>query len=125
MDEEPELTNSALEREVTVDGLTVSIFIYRFETDDDWVLEVADHRGGSTVWDDRFPTDQAALDEALKAIEEDGIESFMVEDARELADALDRVVGLPETQAVSTKVQRNEPCPCGSGNKFKKCCGRS
>jgi hypothetical protein len=24
-----------------------------------------------------------------------------------------------------TKVGRNEPCPCGSGKKFKKCCGRS
>ncbi len=22
------------------------------------------------------------------------------------------------------KVGRNEPCPCGSGNKYKKCCGR-
>jgi uncharacterized protein YecA (UPF0149 family) len=22
------------------------------------------------------------------------------------------------------KVGRNEPCPCGSGKKFKKCCGR-
>jgi len=22
----------------------------------------------------------------------------------------------------STKVERNEPCPCGSGKKFKKCC---
>ncbi len=21
------------------------------------------------------------------------------------------------------KVGRNEPCPCGSGNKYKKCCG--
>jgi uncharacterized protein len=25
----------------------------------------------------------------------------------------------------STKVGRNEPCPCGSGKKFKKCCGGS
>lgn len=25
--------------------------------------------------------------------------------------------------AVSTKVGRNEPCPCGSGKKYKKCCG--
>lgn len=25
--------------------------------------------------------------------------------------------------AVSTKVGRNDPCPCGSGKKFKKCCG--
>jgi len=24
----------------------------------------------------------------------------------------------------STKVGRNDPCPCGSGKKFKKCCGR-
>jgi uncharacterized protein len=23
----------------------------------------------------------------------------------------------------STKIGRNEPCPCGSGKKFKKCCG--
>lgn len=27
-------------------------------------------------------------------------------------------------QARSGKVGRNEPCPCGSGRKFKKCCGR-
>jgi len=26
-------------------------------------------------------------------------------------------------QAVSNKVGRNEPCPCGSGKKYKKCCG--
>lgn len=26
----------------------------------------------------------------------------------------------PHTQ---TKVGRNDPCPCGSGRKFKKCCG--
>jgi tetratricopeptide (TPR) repeat protein len=26
-------------------------------------------------------------------------------------------------QAVSNKIGRNEPCPCGSGKKYKKCCG--
>ena len=25
---------------------------------------------------------------------------------------------------VGKKVGRNEPCPCGSGKKYKKCCGR-
>ncbi|MCL6446142.1 SEC-C domain-containing protein [Alicyclobacillus cycloheptanicus] len=25
---------------------------------------------------------------------------------------------------ISTKVGRNEPCPCGSGKKYKRCCGR-
>ncbi|HAH44109.1 MAG TPA: hypothetical protein DCM07_04505, partial [Planctomycetaceae bacterium] len=23
------------------------------------------------------------------------------------------------------KVGRNDPCPCGSGKKFKKCCGKN
>ncbi len=26
--------------------------------------------------------------------------------------------------AVSDKVGRNDPCPCGSGKKYKKCCGK-
>jgi preprotein translocase subunit SecA len=25
---------------------------------------------------------------------------------------------------VGTKIGRNDPCPCGSGKKYKKCCGR-
>jgi preprotein translocase subunit SecA len=28
-----------------------------------------------------------------------------------------------QTVKRSRKVGRNEPCPCGSGKKFKKCCG--
>ena len=27
--------------------------------------------------------------------------------------------------AVSNKVGRNDPCPCGSGKKYKKCCGKN
>jgi len=30
----------------------------------------------------------------------------------------------PQTVRNETKVGRNDPCPCGSGKKFKKCCGR-
>lgn len=29
------------------------------------------------------------------------------------------------TRREAPKVGRNEPCPCGSGKKFKACCGRS
>lgn len=29
-----------------------------------------------------------------------------------------------DTQAVSHKIDRNAPCPCGSGKKYKKCCGK-
>jgi uncharacterized protein YecA (UPF0149 family) len=29
-----------------------------------------------------------------------------------------------EAVAVGNKVGRNDPCPCGSGKKYKKCCGQ-
>ena len=29
-----------------------------------------------------------------------------------------------ETLAPRAPVGRNDPCPCGSGKKYKKCCGR-
>lgn len=29
-----------------------------------------------------------------------------------------------QTKKIEKKVGRNEPCPCGSGKKYKKCCGR-
>jgi putative acetyltransferase len=30
----------------------------------------------------------------------------------------------PQVKQATPKVGRNEPCPCGSGKKYKKCCGR-
>ncbi|MEJ2164468.1 MAG: SEC-C metal-binding domain-containing protein [Desulfobacterales bacterium] len=30
----------------------------------------------------------------------------------------------PKTVIAEKKVGRNEPCPCGSGKKYKKCCGQ-
>lgn len=41
-----------------------------------WILQVIDERGTATVWTEPFDTEQLALDEALRAIEEEGIESF-------------------------------------------------
>jgi len=32
-------------------------------------------------------------------------------------------VASPVPPSRSRRVGRNEPCPCGSGKKFKKCCG--
>ena len=29
-----------------------------------------------------------------------------------------------QTRTVADKVGRNAPCPCGSGQKYKKCCGK-
>ena len=38
-----------------------------------------------------------------------------------------RIVGAPSTgiERRAAKVGRNDPCPCGSGRKYKKCCGAS
>ena len=78
MDDDYEIVMSPLSRKVTRDGTMVEILIYRSEhDDDDWILEVVDQDGGSTVWDDPFPTDQTAMDEAMRAIEEEGIATFL------------------------------------------------
>lgn len=34
-----------------------------------------------------------------------------------------QIVGTQPLTRVTPKVGRNDPCPCGSGKKFKKCCG--
>jgi uncharacterized protein YecA (UPF0149 family) len=31
----------------------------------------------------------------------------------------------PPVPVQSEKIGRNDPCPCGSGKKYKKCCGAS
>lgn len=46
-------------------------------------------------------------------------------DRNEEADALiEKEKIKPVLPAKTEKVGRNEPCPCGSGKKFKKCCGK-
>ena len=43
--------------------------------------------------------------------------------ARELEKEKKRLEKLTRTPVKSVKIGRNEPCPCGSGKKYKKCCG--
>ncbi len=75
-EDDPEVLHSPLERTVTVSDISVAICIYRGSEQEEWILEIQDPLGGSTLWHDRFASDQDALDEALQAIEKDGIESF-------------------------------------------------
>jgi len=46
-----------------------------------------------------------------------------VEDAWRFMDG--KIVGPPPVRREAPKVGRNDPCPCGSGQKYKKCCGRN
>ena len=41
----------------------------------------------------------------------------------DIAD-LTRLLNPPKPMTVEKKVGRNEPCPCGSGKKFKNCCSQ-
>jgi hypothetical protein len=56
------------------------------------------------------------------------IAGVLPDDLSEIVDALTKqAAGLDELAtapvlAVSTKIGRNEPCPCGSGRKYKRCC---
>ena len=73
MSKEPKLEASPLSQEITSGGKTVSVEIYRLEGEASWVLEVVDEYNNSTVWDDRFETDFAALTEAKRTILEEGV----------------------------------------------------
>jgi hypothetical protein len=75
--EDREIEYSPLSGRVTRDGVTVDVKVYRFAgTNDPWQLEVVDHEGGSTVWDDPLPTARDAYRAFDEAVEEDGMASF-------------------------------------------------
>ena len=76
MEQEYQLVFSPLCQTVTVNGHTVRFEIYR-GPDTDWSLEAVDSSNNSTVWEDLFTTDQAALDEGLRTIRDEGIESLV------------------------------------------------
>jgi hypothetical protein len=47
-------------------------------------------------------------------------------DGKKPSEMLSRAQGKVETfHRQDPRVGRNDPCPCGSGKKFKKCCGRA
>ena len=49
-----------------------------------------------------------------------GLEPDKPED---IAD-LERLLNPPVPRSAEKKIGRNDPCPCGSGKKYKQCCGK-
>ena len=76
MEQEHEIVVSPLSQSVADKGHTVRFDIYR-GADSGWTLEAIDSHNNSTVWDAQFATEQAALDEGLRAVHEEGIESLI------------------------------------------------
>jgi SWIM/SEC-C metal-binding protein len=48
-----------------------------------------------------------------------GIEPNKPEDISDV----ERLLNPPEAAKAQVKTGRNDPCPCGSGKKYKRCCG--
>jgi hypothetical protein len=67
---------SSLSRVVARDGYCVEVRIHE-DGEAAWLLQIVDDQGCLTGWIESFVTDQAAFDEAMRAIEEEGITSFI------------------------------------------------
>jgi len=66
------------------------------------------------------------LKELEKIIKENGwVYTFEVDRKKDedITD-LETLQNWPETVVAEEKVGRNDPCPCESGKKYKKCCGQ-
>lgn len=84
-------------------------------------LEITDTRGGGEN------DDKGEVEFTAKFKQKSGASSHRERGNFKKVDGLwyyvDGNVMGPETIRKGPKVGRNEPCPCGSGKKFKKCCG--
>ena len=72
-DQEPRLIESERSGPFEKDGHVVHVHIIQLEGDKDWVLEVVDENGTSTVWDDKFRTDRIAWKEFLRTVDNEGM----------------------------------------------------
>jgi hypothetical protein len=84
MEDQYKIVTSPLSRKFSREGITVEILIYRGADETEWTLEVVDHEGASTVWEDSFATEADALNEVFQAIAADGIDSFVHNRERKL-----------------------------------------
>ncbi|RZB36687.1 MAG: hypothetical protein SRB2_01989 [Desulfobacteraceae bacterium Eth-SRB2] len=66
------------------------------------------------------------MDEVSKIFEKNGWKYTieLQEDKPEDITDLEILLNWPKPIEAQNKVRRNEPCPCGSGKKYKKCCGK-
>jgi uncharacterized protein len=94
------------------EGLSVSIALVAGEVDPQWPNQ---------------PLPREKADELLQWMIAGAARAYRYfeADRRDLAEidaALEEAEAAPHVRA-EAKVGRNDPCPCGSGKKFKKCCG--
>jgi hypothetical protein len=69
---------SPLSRTVECQGQLLHIDIFE-DGEGGWSLAISNEQQVATRWTESFPTEQAALDEAMKTIEEEGPEGFAMD----------------------------------------------
>ena len=89
--------------------------VLSFFTDRDFTSRTLDELETDDLTLERFASD-------MQKLFPDALEDFAL-----LAYNIQQVImereNKTEQPAISTKIGRNEPCHCGSGKKYKKCCG--
>jgi hypothetical protein len=76
MERDPNLIISSASQRIVEEGVPFKVDIYKLEGGDGWSLEVITADGTSIVWDELFQDDQAAFNEAVATIREEGAVSF-------------------------------------------------
>lgn len=74
---DPNIVYSGLGGVVTEQGITVELSIHRLENQPGWAMEVVNHKGTSTVWNELFETDDAAFAEFRRTVENEGMSEFL------------------------------------------------
>jgi len=68
---------------------------------------------------------ETAVVEAPQSLPKESGNSGVITSVRSVGDKMQSAVNMSQTsQSTGDKVGRNDPCPCGSGRKYKKCCGK-
>ncbi len=78
-DNEPTIIYSPLTQRIEGDGTFIEVEIYRVEGEEGWILEVIDEEDAATIYEDRFETEQEALEEVLDAISKHGVRVYLDE----------------------------------------------
>ena len=82
-DAEPTIIVSKFSRTVTLEGASLEVRIYRLADEPDWILEVVNEDGTSTVWQELFATEIDALAEFQSVVQDEGIGAFLDDDGTE------------------------------------------
>lgn len=89
------------------------------------------HNGGSNAGSEKYPlelvvTTPARQQEVQALVDEAGLHARIAvdrsDDAQESINELTVLLGKGPTVRVEKTPARNDPCHCGSGKKYKKCC---